>query len=61
MNLVRRTAAGILLLALCVGNCPVSAEPTPVPLAPGQVIRIQITPAPSLEVRASRRSSSASS
>jgi hypothetical protein len=45
MNLVRRTAAGIILLALCVGNCPVSAEPTPVPLAPGQVIRIQVTPA----------------
>jgi hypothetical protein len=44
MNLVRRTAAGIILLALCVGNCPVSAEPTPVPLGPGQVIRIQITP-----------------
>jgi hypothetical protein len=47
MNLVRRTAAGIILLALCVGNCPVSAEPTPVPLSPGQVIRIQITPATS--------------
>jgi hypothetical protein len=47
MNLVRCTAAGIILLALCVGNCPVSAEPTPVPLAPGQVIRIQITPATS--------------
>jgi hypothetical protein len=45
MNLVRRTAAGIILLALCVGNCPVSAEPTPVPLAPGQVIHIQVTPA----------------
>jgi hypothetical protein len=44
MNLVRCTAAGIILLALCVGNCPVSAEPTPVPLSPGQVIRIQITP-----------------
>jgi hypothetical protein len=51
MNLVRRTAAGIILLALCVGNCPVSAEgrnaaadSTPVPLRPGQVIRIQITP-----------------
>jgi hypothetical protein len=48
MNLVRRTAAGIILLALCVGNCPAySAEPTPVPLAPGQVIRIQITPSSS--------------
>jgi hypothetical protein len=38
---------GILVLALIgVRNCPVySAEPTPVPLAPGQVIRIQVTPA----------------
>jgi hypothetical protein len=47
MNLVRRTAVGILVLVLIgVRNCPVySAEPTPVPLAPGQVIRIQVTPA----------------
>jgi hypothetical protein len=45
MNLVRRTAVGILVLVLIgVRNCPVySAEPTPVPLAPGQVI--QVTPA----------------
>jgi hypothetical protein len=49
MNLVRRASVGILALALIgARNCPVySAEPTPVPLAPGQVIRIQITPATS--------------
>jgi hypothetical protein len=49
MNIVRRTAVAILALALIgARNCPVySAEPTPVPLAPGQVIRIQITPATS--------------
>jgi hypothetical protein len=47
MNLVRCAAMGILVLAVIgAGNCPVySAEPTPVPLRQGQVIRIQITPA----------------
>jgi hypothetical protein len=47
MNLVRRTAIGLLTFALLgVGVNPgYSAEPTPVPLAPGHVIRIQITPA----------------
>jgi hypothetical protein len=46
MNLVRHAAVAILALALIgARNCPVySAEPTPVSLAPGQVIRIQITP-----------------
>lgn len=46
MNLVRRASVAILVLALIgARNCPVySAEPTPVPIAPGQVIRIQITP-----------------
>jgi hypothetical protein len=46
MNLVRRAAVGILALALIgVRNCPAySADPTPVPLGPGQVIRIQIAP-----------------
>jgi hypothetical protein len=49
MSLVRRAAVAILALALIgAGNCPVySAEPTPVPLGPGQVIRIQITPSSS--------------
>jgi hypothetical protein len=47
MNLVRHAAVAILAFALIgARNCPVySAEPTPVPLNPGQVIRIQITPA----------------
>jgi hypothetical protein len=42
MNLVRRTAIGLLTFALLgVGVNPgYSAEPTPVPLAPGHVIRI---------------------
>jgi hypothetical protein len=53
MNLVRRAAVAILALALIgAGNCPAysaegrneAADPTPVPLTPGQVIRIQITP-----------------
>jgi hypothetical protein len=46
VNLVRRAAVAMLALALIgARNCPTySAEPTPVPLAPGQVIRIQITP-----------------
>jgi hypothetical protein len=46
MNLVRRAAVGMLVLALIgARNCPVySAEPNPVPLGLGQVIRIQITP-----------------
>jgi hypothetical protein len=49
MNIVRRTVIGLLTFALLgVGVNPgYSAEPTPVPLAPGQVIRIQITPATS--------------
>jgi hypothetical protein len=49
MNLVRRAAVGLLTLALLsIGVNPgYSAEPTPVPLAPGQVVRIQITPATS--------------
>jgi hypothetical protein len=49
MNLVRRTTIGLLTFALLgVGVNPgYSAEPTPVSLGPGQVIRIQITPATS--------------
>jgi hypothetical protein len=49
MNLVCRAAIGLLMFALLgVGVNPgYSAEPTPVPLSPGHVIRIQITPATS--------------
>jgi hypothetical protein len=49
MNLVRRTAIGLLTFSMLgVGVNPgYSAEPTPVPLAPGHVIRIQITPSSS--------------
>jgi hypothetical protein len=47
MNLIRGTVIGLLsLVLLSTGNYPAcAAEPTPVPLRPGQVIRIQITPA----------------
>jgi hypothetical protein len=54
MNPVCRAAVAILVLVLIgARNCPVysaegrnaTADPAPVPLAPGQVIRIQVAPA----------------